>query len=158
MLTRLQIYDKNPVVSGTWHENSYPGCACDVPAHNYTYSFDPKHDWSSVYAGSSEIKAYFQGFCDKHNLEKYIKTSHLVDHARWDGESGEWEIEVLNTIEGARFRDRCHILVYATGYLNNWAWPEVAGKDMFQGGLVHSANWDQDIELKGKKVALIGSG
>jgi len=129
-----------------------------VPAHNYTYSFDPKHDWSSVYAGSSEIKGYFKHFCDKHNLAKYIKTSHLVDHARWDEESGEWEVEVLSSLNGKRFIDRCQILIYATGYLNNWAWPDIAGKDKFRGTLVHSASWDNDIEVEDKKVVLIGSG
>ena len=152
-------------VSWVWVQSSITGlqltwasCACDVPAHNYTYSFDPKHDWSTIYAGSSEIKSYFKHFCDKHDLGKYIKTSHLVDHAQWDQDSGEWEVEVLNSIDGRRFRDRCHILIHATGYLNNWAWPDVAGKDRFQGTLVHSASWDKDINWEGKKVALIGSG
>jgi cation diffusion facilitator CzcD-associated flavoprotein CzcO len=129
-----------------------------VPAHNYTYSFDPKHDWSSVYAGSSEIKGCFKHFCDKNNLGKYVKTSHLVDHARWNEESGEWEVKVLSSLDGKRFIDRCQILIYATGYLNNWVWPDTAGKDKFRGTLVHSASWDNDIEVEDKKVVLIGSG
>ena len=138
---------------------TYPSrCACDVPAHNYTYSFDPKHDWPSVYASSSDIKAHFKAFCAKHALGKYIRTSHLVERASWLETKGEWEVEILDTRSGRRTKDQCHVLVYACGYLNNWAWPEAPGREKFKGTILHSAHWDDTLSLTGKTVALLGSG
>ncbi|KAF2676349.1 monooxygenase [Lentithecium fluviatile CBS 122367] len=154
----LTIYEKNEEISGTWHENRYPGCACDVPAHNYTYSFEPKHNWSSVYAGSAEIKQYFKSFCAKYGLAQYIRLSHHVDRAVWDDQKGEWEVEVLDTLNGRTIRDNAHIVIYACGYLNVPGWPDVPGMSEYKGGLLHSAAWDESVKLEGKKVALIGSG
>ena len=133
-------------------------CACDVPAHNYTYSFEPKSDWSSVYASSSEIKGYFQSFCDKYGLFKYIKTLHKVDGARWIEAEGNWKVTIQSLVSGLRFDDHCHILINAGGHLNNWAWPDIPGLEEFEGQLIHSANWNMDISLESRKVGLIGSG
>ncbi|ORX93983.1 hypothetical protein BCR34DRAFT_580256 [Clohesyomyces aquaticus] len=154
----LTIYEKNDDISGTWHENRYPGCACDVPAHNYTYSFEPKHDWSSVYAGSAEIKNYFKAFSTKYHLGKYIETSHHVDGAIWNEEFGEWHVDISDTRNGRKFRDNAHILIYATGYLNNPGWPDVQGIAEYKGSMLHSAAYEESVNLEGKKVALIGSG
>lgn len=138
---------------------TYPlRCACDVPAHNYTYSFDPKHDWPSVYASSSEIKAYLKTFCAKHALSKYIRTSHLVERASWLESKGEWEVSILDTQSGHRKTDHCHVLIYACGYLNNWEWPNVPGREKFKGSILHSAQWDHTTSLTGKTIALLGSG
>lgn len=154
----LTIYEKNEDISGTWHENNYPGCACDVPAHNYTYSFEPKHDWSSVYAGSAEIKGYFTNFCAKYSLRRHIQLSHRVQKTTWIESDGEWEVEVLDGISGKVFRDRCNILIHACGYLNKPAFPDIPGRDKFRGSVVHTGHWDPSLDLTDKTVALIGSG
>ncbi|CAI6335336.1 unnamed protein product [Periconia digitata] len=154
----LTIYEKNDDLAGTWHENRYPGCACDVPAHNYTYSFEPKTDWTSVYASSTEIKQYFVNFCDKYRLRQHIKLSHCIQNAEWIDSDGEWEVEVSDLNSEKTFKDRCHILIHACGYLNKPAFPNIPGRDKFKGSLVHSAAWDKSVELSGKKVALLGSG
>ncbi|KAI6088043.1 FAD/NAD(P)-binding domain-containing protein [Hypoxylon rubiginosum] len=154
----LTIYDKNPEISGTWFENRYPGCACDVPSHNYTYSFEPKPDFSSVYAGSKEIKGYFQEFVAKYDLQQFIKTSHLVTETKWSEEKGQWEVRVEDVLTGKVIHDWCHILIHATGYLNKPAWPKIPGIEKYKGTKLHSADYDESISLEGKDVLLIGAG
>ncbi|KAL2848154.1 monooxygenase [Aspergillus pseudoustus] len=154
----LTIYEKNPEVSGTWYENRYPGCACDVPSHNYVYSFEPKADWSSVYAGSSEIHSYFVGFAKKYGLGRYIRTSHLVTETRWLEEKGQWQVQVQNLTTGETVTDWCHILVHATGYLNKPVWPQIPGLDEYKGVKLHSADYDESVFLEGRDVLLIGAG
>ncbi|KAI3328973.1 FAD/NAD(P)-binding domain-containing protein [Xylariaceae sp. AK1471] len=154
----LTIYDKNPTISGTWHENRYPGCACDVPSHNYTYSFEPKADWTSVYAGSLEIKGYFESFAKKYDLWTHIKTSHLVSETRWVEDEGHWQVTVKNTTSGEIISDWCHILVHATGGLSQPEWPNVPGINKYKGIKVHSADYDESLSLQGKDVILVGAG
>lgn len=153
-----QVYEKNPEVSGTWYENRYPGCACDVPAHNYAYSFEPKPDWSSVYAGSAEIRQYFQAFVTKYNLSQYIQMSHQVEKAEWVENEGVWKVTVTDLKTGRTVQDWCHILVHATGYLNKLQWPKIPGWDKYQGTKLHSADYDEKVSLEGKNVLLIGAG
>lgn len=133
-------------------------CACDVPAHNYTYSFEPKADWSRVYAKSSEIKGYFDQFSKRYSLPKYVKFLHTVREAQWIETEGEWIVKVEDTTSGAKSSDHCHILINAGGHLNNWVWPDLPGKEDYQGQMVHSANWDKDIYLEGKTIGLVGNG
>ena len=154
----LTIYDKNPEISGTWLENRYPGCACDIPAHNYTYTFEPKHDWSTVYAGSDEIRQYFLDFSKRHALEKYLKLQHKVTEARWLDEMGKWKIKIEDLRSGKTFDHTSDIFINAGGYLNNPSFPDIPGLDKYQGKLLHSASWDQDFDVKGKRVALLGNG
>ncbi|EXJ84555.1 cyclohexanone monooxygenase [Capronia epimyces CBS 606.96] len=154
----LTVYEKNSECSGTWHENTYPGCACDVPAHNYTYSWEPKYDWSAVYAKAPEINQYFNDFAKKNRLEEYIKLQHQVVGAHWNDSRGEWDVQVTDLRSGNVFDARCDILVNAAGILNAWRWPAIPGLHNFQGKLVHSANWDHSVELEGKRVGLIGNG
>ena len=152
----LLCYEKNPGVAGTWFENRYPGCACDVPAHAYTYSFEPKPDWSSFYAYAPEIKSYFEGFAKKHNLMPYVKLNSTVKSARWVEEEGKYELEV--DVDGQTVHDWCHILINGTGFLNDWKWPKIEGLHSFKGRLMHTANWDSDVDYTGKRVAVIGTG
>ncbi|KAF5316157.1 hypothetical protein D9619_006298 [Psilocybe cf. subviscida] len=154
----LVIYDKNDAVSGTWYENKYPGCACDIPAHVYTYTFEPNPDWSSVYAGSDEIFQYFERFADKYNLRQYVKLQHLVSKAVWNAKAGNWEVEVVDTKDGTVINDTCDILVNGSGVLNAWKWPAIPGLDKFKGKLLHTARWDRSVDLDGKHVGLIGNG
>ncbi|KAL4800789.1 monooxygenase [Aspergillus venezuelensis] len=154
----LTIYDKNPAIGGTWYENRYPGCACDVPSHNYVYSFEPKADWSAVYAGSSEIQGYFVSVAEKYGLRRFIRLSHKVQETRWDEEMGIWNVQVQNLDTGEVLSETCHILIHATGYLNNPSWPDVSGLDEYKGIKLHSANYDSTVSLEGRDVLLIGAG
>ena len=124
-------------------------CACDVPAHTYTYSFEPNPSWSSVFAYSAEISAY---------LERYIKTRHEIVGAQWDEAHARWDVRITDLATGRTFVDACHVLVNAGGILNSWKWPEINGLETFGGKLIHSADWDATVDLKGKRVGLIGNG
>lgn len=133
-------------------------CACDVPAHNYTWSFEPKYDWSAVYASSSEIFRYFNDFATKYNLNQYIRTSRQVTGAKWNADRGGYDVQVTNFATGKIEADYCDILINASGVLNAWKWPTIPGLEKYQGALLHSANWDESVELEGKHVGLIGNG
>ena len=137
---------------------TYHSCACDVPAHSYTYSFEPSPSWSSVYASSAEISAYFRSFSQKYNLGRYIKTRHQIVGAQWDEVRSRWDVRITDLATGRTFVDTCHVLVNAGGILNSWRWPEIKGLKAFGGTLMHSADWDGSVDLKGKRVGLIGNG
>ncbi|KJA23566.1 hypothetical protein HYPSUDRAFT_66248 [Hypholoma sublateritium FD-334 SS-4] len=154
----LTIYEKNEDISGTWFENTYPGCACDMPAHVYTYTFEPNPNWSSVYASSREIRNYFDCFATKYDLRKYISLRHQVVGAIWKEETGEWEVDVKNLEDGTIKHDSCSVLINATGITNAWKWPEIDGLYDFKGPLLHTALWDASVELEGKHVGIIGNG
>ncbi|KAI0976925.1 hypothetical protein F4678DRAFT_129251 [Xylaria arbuscula] len=152
------IYEKNPAVAGTWYENRYPGCACDVPAHNYTWSFEPKVDWSSVYPPAKEAYEYFNGFAQKYNLHQYVRLQHQVIGAYWNNSTDGYDITVKNQANQQVVSDHCDILINAGGVLNHWRWPNITGLDNYKGILLHTANWDETVELEGKNVGLIGNG
>ncbi|KAK0385087.1 hypothetical protein NLU13_7565 [Sarocladium strictum] len=154
----LQIYEKNAEVAGTWYENKYPGCACDVPSHNYTWSFEPKLDWSAVYPPSAEIFAYFDGFANKYGLKRYIKTRHQVIGAVFNNQRNGYDLKVRDNVSGNTISDFADVLINASGILNNWKWPAIPGIEKYKGTLLHTANWDTNVSLKGKHVGLIGNG
>ncbi|KAH7308922.1 putative monooxygenase [Stachybotrys elegans] len=154
----LQIYEKNPELGGTWFENTYPGCACDIPAHIYEYEWAPNPTWSQFYASQPEILQYFRDTAEKFDLEKFIKFSSEVVEAHWNEDKGQWAIKIRDRSTGAIATDWCHFFINGGGFLNNWQWPEIAGLHSFQGPLLHSAAWDNDVDLKGKRVAVIGNG
>lgn len=133
-------------------------CACDVPSHLYTWSFEPYTQWPAVYAGSKEIFDYFSHFCDKYNLRRFCKFKHQITGAYWREDTSEWEIEVTQLENGVVFRDRCDILINGSGVLNAWKWPDIPGLDSFKGKVMHTARWDTKYDLTGKHVGLIGNG
>ncbi|EJD55211.1 FAD/NAD(P)-binding domain-containing protein [Auricularia subglabra TFB-10046 SS5] len=155
----LTVYDKNDEPSGTWTENRYPGCACDIPAHVYTFTFFPNVEYSHMYSGSQQIREYFLRFADTFGLGQYVKTRHLVERAEWDDAKGEWAVDVRDIASGDTRRETCDIFINATGFLNEWRWPEdVRNLDAFKGDLLHTANWPANYALRGKRVGLIGNG
>ncbi|KAM0335538.1 hypothetical protein ACHAQA_000586 [Verticillium albo-atrum] len=154
----LAVYEKNEAVSGTWWENKYPGCACDVPSHNYTWSFEPKLDWSAVYPPAKEIFEYFEGFARKYALYQYVKLQHQVVESQWNHKEGGYNVKVKDLATGAIVEDHCDILINAGGILNNWKWPAIPGLEKYKGVLLHTANWDDSVSLEGKHVGLIGNG
>src|SRR5688572_15183446 len=94
--------------------------ACDVPSHTYTFSWEPKTDWSAVYAGNEEIKGYFKEFATKYNLWKYITVNREVIRAEWQEEAGEWVVQVKDTVSGEVKEHTCDIFINGSGILNNW--------------------------------------
>ncbi|KIW85453.1 hypothetical protein Z517_00843 [Fonsecaea pedrosoi CBS 271.37] len=153
----LQVYEKNPQCGGTWFENNYPGCACDVPSHNYTYTFRPNPRFSSYYAGSAELLAYFKDFKDEFGLDKFIEYESKVTKAVYDEENGTWSLDITRA-NGETHKDWCHVFINATGILNRWRWPDIPGREKYTGTILHSAAWDTSADWKGKKVAIIGTG
>ncbi|KAL4951856.1 hypothetical protein BDW69DRAFT_201141 [Aspergillus filifer] len=154
----LVIYEKNEEIAGTWFENRYPGCACDVPSHNYTWSFEPKTDWSGTYASSKEIFNYFDTFSRKYGLRQYCRMRHQVVGAVWNSAKGGYDVQIQDLASEQEWTDSCDILINAGGILNSWRWPAIPGLERYKGTLVHTANWDESISLAGKHVGLIGNG
>ncbi|KAH8880511.1 cyclohexanone monooxygenase [Thozetella sp. PMI_491] len=153
----LQIYEKNADVGGTWLENRYPGCTCDIPSHSYQYTWARNPNWSHFYSSSEEIWQYFKDVSVKYNLEKYVKLNTKVESATWDEESGQYKLKIVAS-DGTQVDDWCDILISASGVLNSWKYPDIPGLDVFKGKLMHSAQWDNSFDLTGKTVAVIGGG
>ncbi|KAJ5772464.1 hypothetical protein N7520_002993 [Penicillium odoratum] len=153
----LVVYERNEDLGGTWLENRYPGCKCDIPAHNYAYSFAPNPEWPNYYATSQQIHAYMHDVADKYDCNKFIKYRHSIKAAVWNEDKAKWEIQVQNG-DGAVFQDDVDVFINAGGVLNNWKWPNIEGIHNFKGKLIHSARWDADYDFTGKKVASIGIG
>ncbi|CAI7602451.1 unnamed protein product [Penicillium viridicatum] len=153
----LVIYEKNPDVGGTWFENRYPGCACDIPSHAYQFTFAPNPEWSSFYSSASDIHRYLKTTAENIGVPSYLKLSHTVIAAEWSSSSALWSIQVRDS-DGATFTDEVHFLINAAGVLNKWKWPAIAGLELFKGKLLHSARWDETIDLTEKNVGVIGGG
>lgn len=155
----LICYEKNPSIGGTWYENKYPGCGCDIPSVNYQFSWAPSSEWTSFYSGAPEILQYFKDVAEKYDLNKYIRLSHRVVGAYWKEEDQMWHVKIQKGDDpDAIIEDKANIFVNASGVLNKWKWPAIKGRETFKGSMVHSANWDDSVQLEGKRVAVIGSG
>nr|OQO20437.1 hypothetical protein B0A51_12139 [Rachicladosporium sp. CCFEE 5018] len=150
------IYEANAEVGGTWLVNTYPGVACDVPAHIYTFPFEHNPDWSAHYASGGEILAYFKRTVAKYDLARDVKCSHRVERAEFDEVSGKWRLEVRHGDQV--LHDECDVLITATGFLSHWRWPSIPGLHDFKGHLCHSAVWDAGFDYASKKIAVIGNG
>ncbi|MGK5449934.1 flavin-containing monooxygenase [Streptomyces radiopugnans] len=151
-VTDFVVLERRDSVGGTWRDNSYPGCACDVPSHLYSFSFAPNPDWPRNFSGQEHIRAYLEKVADTFGLRPHIRFDSEVLHARWDTEALHWEI---GTGRGTLTAD---MLVSATGPLSDPRIPDVPGLDGFTGKVFHSARWDHDYDLRGKRVAVIGTG
>ncbi|MCC2639403.1 MAG: 4-hydroxyacetophenone monooxygenase [Moraxellaceae bacterium] len=146
------ILERKGDVGGVWRDNSYPGCACDVQSHLYSFSFAPNPDWSRHFSPQAEIHAYLRKCAKDFGLLPHVRFNHDVTGMDWQEEAGEW---VVQTGQG-EFRAR-HV-VGAFGSLSDPAIPRVDGLDNFQGQVFHSATWPKDFDPRGKRVAVIGTG
>jgi cation diffusion facilitator CzcD-associated flavoprotein CzcO len=146
------ILERAGDVGGTWRDNSYPGCACDVESHLYSLSFAPNPDWTDRYSRQPEIWAYLQRCARDHGLLPHVRFDHDVRSAAWDDEARRWSIE---TSRGALTAE---LLVMATGPLSAPAVPDLPGVERFQGRVFHSARWDHSFDLAGRRVAVVGTG
>ncbi len=144
------VLERGDGVGGTWHFNTYPGCACDVPSHLYSFSFAPNPGWSRTYSRQPEIRDYLERVVDDFGVREKIRLGCEVKTARWDGEA--WDIE---TSAGPL---RARVLVSATGPLVEPKIPPFPGLDAFAGPAFHSARWDHSVDLAGKRVAAVGTG
>lgn len=147
----IVVYEKADRLGGTWRENTYPGVACDVPAHMYTYSFAPNPDWSHTFAPGGEILAYFESVAERMGVTGYMRFGKAVTELRFD--DGHWDV----TLEDGSI-DRADIVVAATGVLHHPAYPDIAGLDEFEGPTFHTARWDHSVDLAHKRVGIIGTG
>lgn len=152
-ITDFVVLERAGSVGGTWRDNSYPGCACDVPSHLYSFSFAPNPDWPRTFSGQEHIRAYLDHVADTFRLRPHIRLDHEVTMMRWDAERLWWEIEVAN---GASLT--ADVVVSATGPLSDPKVPQIPGLDTFPGKVFHSARWDHDYDLRGKRVAMVGTG
>lgn len=147
------ILERGDGVGGVWRDNSYPGAACDVPSHLYSFSFAPNPAWSRTFASRDEIHAYLRDCADRQKLAAHLRCNAQVDSAAFDDGAGVWRVRLADGSELA-----ARILVSATGQLSNPLLPQVAGLQDFAGPAFHSARWDHSVDLAGKRVAVIGTG
>ncbi|CAG8381236.1 unnamed protein product [Penicillium salamii] len=154
----LTIYEKNPELGGTWYENQYPGCACDVPSHSYQLSFESWTGWSKFFSGADEIREYWNRVALKYNVREHIKFESRCVGARWNDSTGKWFVQVVDEKTGSVFEDSADIFMTGTGLLNEWKWPPIPGLHTFKGKLLHSASWDSTYDMTNKEIAVIGAG
>ncbi|KAB0469160.1 alpha/beta hydrolase fold domain-containing protein [Ralstonia insidiosa] len=147
------LLERSHDVGGVWRDNSYPGAACDVPSHLYSFSFEPNPNWSSTFAPQAEIHAYLQHCARKYALVPHIRFGAEVASARYDEDHGHWHVTLT---DGSTLR--AALLISGTGQLSKPAMPRLAGIDSFKGHAFHSARWDHSYPLAGKRVAVIGTG
>ncbi|RLQ21439.1 NAD(P)/FAD-dependent oxidoreductase [Seongchinamella sediminis] len=147
----VTLYEKADRVGGTWRANSYPGLTCDVPSHHYTYTFERNPDWSRHLSPGGEIQAYFEQVARKYRLYELIEFNTGVERA--DFRNGRWHLE----LEGGR-SDIADVVIAATGVLHVPSYPGFRGMDQFKGAMFHTARWDHDVDLEGKRVGVIGMG
>jgi cation diffusion facilitator CzcD-associated flavoprotein CzcO len=146
------ILERAADVGGVWRDNSYPGCACDVPSHFFSFSFAPNPLWSQTYSSQSEIHAYIQDCVQKFDLTSHIRFHHNVSRMTWHEESSEWSVMTNH----GEFR--AQMVAGAMGVLSEPAMPKLVGLEKFKGEVFHSAKWPQNFNPAGKRVAVIGTG
>ncbi|MCQ4042253.1 flavin-containing monooxygenase [Streptantibioticus rubrisoli] len=151
-VTDFVILERADAVGGTWRDNDYPGCACDVPSHLYSFSFAPNAAWPRTFSGQPHIRDYLERVTDTFGLRPHLRFNSEVLRARWNREAAHWE---LLTASGERTAD---VLISATGPLSDPKVPDIPGLRDFPGRVFHSARWDHGFELDGKRVAVVGTG
>jgi len=146
------LFERAGDVGGVWRDNTYPGCACDVQSHLYSFSFAPNPDWSRAYSPAAEIHAYLRRCALDFGVMPHIRFQHEIRNAAWDASSQCW---VLETAHG---RFTADVFVAAVGALSEPSMPRLRGLERFAGRVFHSARWDHDYDLAGRTVAVVGTG
>jgi len=149
----IVVLEKADDVGGVWRENTYPGAACDVPSPFYSYSFERNPRWPHRFSRQPAILDYMRHVADKYDVRRHIRFETEVTAASYDADAGKWTVE-LSTGDPVVV----DVLVSAVGQLSRPAYPDIAGADTFAGPTFHSASWDHDVDLTGKRVAVIGTG
>jgi 4-hydroxyacetophenone monooxygenase len=154
----FEILEKNEGVGGTWLENVYPGCAVDTPNHFFSYSFAKNERWTRHFSRRDEILAYIEGTAERHGLLPHIRFGVEVTEATFDEAAARWRVTVRRGGDGGTETLSCNALITAVGQLNRPSIPAIPGLDSFAGPVFHTARWDHSVELKGRRVAMIGTG
>lgn len=149
----LVVLDRGDDVGGTWRDNTYPGAACDVPSHVYSFSFAPNPNWSRSFSPQAEIHAYLRKTALEWGVLPKLRLSRTVTDATWDPAALRW---IVTTGNGETYRAR--VLIAAAGPLSEPTIPDIPGLDTFPGAIFHSATWDHDHDLAGRRVAVVGTG
>ncbi len=152
----FEVFDKNDNVGGTWLENSYPGCRVDIQNHMYSYSFAQRNDWPRYFSSREILAEYFRDCAERFGLLDRINLRSEVRSATWDDVTQLWTV-VVDTPEGRRTVE-ANAVISAVGQLNRPRYPNIAGFGEFAGPAFHTARWDHDVDLSGKRVAIIGTG
>jgi cation diffusion facilitator CzcD-associated flavoprotein CzcO len=146
------VLERAEDVGGTWRDNSYPGCQCDIPSHLYSFSFAPNPNWSRFFPTQPEIWDYLRSCADRYGIRPHIRFNHEVTGAEWDEAGGFWRVQTSQGELTAQF------IVSGQGGLSEPQLPDIPGVESFAGRMFHSAQWDHDYDLRGKRVAVIGTG
>jgi cation diffusion facilitator CzcD-associated flavoprotein CzcO len=152
-LDSFLIIEKAGDLGGTWRDNRYPGCACDIPSHLYSFSFDLNPNWSRMYAPQEEIWEYLRDCAKRYAVLSHIRFGAKLEEAAWDDGDSVWRVR---TSDGRQLQAR--VLISGMGALHAPAYPRIAGMDRFAGPAFHSAAWDTDMTLAGRHIAVIGTG
>ena len=151
-ITDIAVVDKAREIGGTWQANRYPGAACDIPSHLYCFSFAPNPNWTHVYARQPEILAYVHDVVARFELEPFIHLGIEVTETVFDDDRGLWRISLRDGGEvTARF------VINGMGGLHRPKLPDIPGRDSFNGASMHTAQWDPDYDVSGKRIAVVGS-
>lgn len=150
----IALFDRGDRVGGTWRENTYPGAACDIPSHLYSFSFEPRPDWSRRFPPQHEVLEYLEGCVRKYGLTEHLRLGTEVAGATFDEERGTWTLALGSDGQ----THECDVLVAGTGQLSRPAYPLLPGIDEFDGVAFHSGQWRHDHDLRGRDVAVIGTG
>ena len=146
------VLEKAGQIGGVWRENSYPDCACDIPSALYSYSFAPNPNWSSFFAPREEIRQYTVDTAKKFGVADSIRVNHELLESRWNPQTGHWDLKTSAGQYSARF------VIMACGPMHKPVTPAIKGMESFPGESFHSAQWNHDCDLSGKRVAVVGSG
>jgi cation diffusion facilitator CzcD-associated flavoprotein CzcO len=149
--TDITVYEKADRLGGTWRENTYPGIACDVPSHLYTYTFAPNPEWSHAFPPGPEVLAYFESVARRHGVDALIRYGSEVRRLQHYG--NRWRIETSNGE-----RDEADVVIAATGVLHHPCFPDIDGLDEFAGSMFHSSRWAHSVPLAGARVGVVGTG
>jgi cation diffusion facilitator CzcD-associated flavoprotein CzcO len=152
-MTSFLIIEKSADIGGTWWDNRYPGCACDIPSHLYSFSFAPSTEWTRMYPGQQEIHDYLKRCVERYGLPPYLRLNTRFQEALWNESEGVWKVTA-----GDGMRIRARVLVSGMGALHVPHYPDLKGLERFKGLTFHSSSWDHSINLNGKNVAVIGTG
>ena len=151
------VVEKNAGAGGTWFENRYPGCRVDVGNHYYSYSFEPNNQWSEFFCQSDELREYFERCTREYEIDDRIRYETEVEAANWDEASQRWSVHV-RTATGDIEQIEADAVISAVGQLNRPKIPDFEGVDRFEGATMHSAQWRSDVDITGRRVAVIGTG
>jgi cation diffusion facilitator CzcD-associated flavoprotein CzcO len=146
------VLERREGVGGTWWDNTYPGCRCDVPSPLYSFSFAPNPNWSELYSPQAEIQGYLEAVAERFGVLPRVRFRTAVSDCAWDEDASIWRVET------SRGQFSCNVLVLGTGPLSEPKFPEIEGLESFEGPVLHSARWDPSVDFAAKRVAVVGTG